>query len=305
MMSDNKTESSDLPDFVVRSAFSDDGNSDSDWLDIASNRESDDNDSVSSVDSDPIGGRPPRQSLSRRSSISVGSSRDGDTDPWDGFTDDEGLVVNHRPADIDCPIMGPVSAGEDEQVGDEQTLRDALDQSMISTLGSSRTSTVHNSLRDLRLSFPDPLTSSSPDGSLSSSYDNVASPDIVEPGHLVDIDQAVESIDTAVAFEEPEHAKEQTLIPTVLTPKQASLLECQHNICLVGASSPLKWEFAEKLIRQAAEQYGFTLVALNRYPVDTVRWMHFTSASGSIQKIVKLSDLTQHQVGRIFSFINV
>ena len=60
--------------------------SDSDWLDISSSKESDDNDSVSSKasDHDEVDYGP----RSRRSSTSLGSSRDGDVEAWEGFAED-------------------------------------------------------------------------------------------------------------------------------------------------------------------------------------------------------------------------
>src|ERR1700720_498273 len=60
--------------------------SDTDWLDISSSKESDDNDSVSSraSDHDETDFGPP----SRRSTISIGSSRDGDVEAWEGFAED-------------------------------------------------------------------------------------------------------------------------------------------------------------------------------------------------------------------------
>lgn len=108
--------------------------SDSDWLDVAG-RVSDDNDSLSS--------RP----LSRRSSLSIGSSHGSQVEAWEGFVDDDAVLQPApRPAD-DIPDIS-----QDDQK--------ALDQSLVGTLSASRTSTAaHSSIRDLRLSFPDPLTS--------------------------------------------------------------------------------------------------------------------------------------------------
>ena len=60
--------------------------SDSDWLDIVSSRESDDNDSISSGLTDH--NEASSSSPSRRSSMSLDSSRDGDMEAWDAFTSD-------------------------------------------------------------------------------------------------------------------------------------------------------------------------------------------------------------------------
>ncbi|KAG8213017.1 hypothetical protein J3R82DRAFT_11408 [Butyriboletus roseoflavus] len=64
-----------------------DSHSDSDWLDIAStDRDSDDNDSIYSSRETDHEDR--FRSRSRRSSLSYGSSRDGDVDAWEGLIDD-------------------------------------------------------------------------------------------------------------------------------------------------------------------------------------------------------------------------
>ncbi|KAJ6531770.1 hypothetical protein B0H19DRAFT_1188471 [Mycena capillaripes] len=141
-----------------------------DWLEISSNQS--DNDSLSSRDSD-IPSMPP----SRRSSMSIGSSVDGQIDAWEGFADDgpEELVP-----DAD-PVVAVFAAAEQAgpRVADEQFVTAALEQSLVGTLSASRSSslgvssTVHNSLRDLRLSFPDPITSSRDE--LNRSYEAVSS----------------------------------------------------------------------------------------------------------------------------------
>ncbi|KAJ7170665.1 hypothetical protein C8R43DRAFT_980380 [Mycena crocata] len=150
--------------------------SDSEWLEISSNQESD-NDSISSRDSDhdDLASVPP----SRRSSMSLGSSVDGEIDAWEGFADDS----------LDDPVAGvhfAVAAGaaaehaaSPDGVSEDQLVAAALEQSMVGTLSASRSSslgvssTVHNSLRDLRLSFPDPLTSSRDE--LNRSYEAISS----------------------------------------------------------------------------------------------------------------------------------
>ena len=74
--------------------------SDSDWQEIASNRASDDEDGFVS-DHDGTLSLPPS---SRRSSISLGSSRGGDVDAWEGIADHD--------ADA-APGAAPVDAHDD------------------------------------------------------------------------------------------------------------------------------------------------------------------------------------------------
>ncbi|KAJ7158778.1 hypothetical protein C8R46DRAFT_1224698 [Mycena filopes] len=142
------------------------------WLEVDSLS---DTDSLSSRDSDRDG-LPP----SRRSSISIGSSVEGEIDAWEGFADD---TPEDTIPDAD-PVVAAFAAAEHAAprpvldsttlVSDEQFVTTALEQSLVGTLSASRSSsTVHNSLRDLRLSFPDPLTSSRDE--LNRSYEAVSS----------------------------------------------------------------------------------------------------------------------------------
>lgn len=98
--------------------------------------------------------------------MSMGSSVDGQIDAWEGFADDspEELVPDADPVVAAVEQAGTVDG--QGSVSDEQLVTAALEQSLVGTLSASRSSslgvssTVHNSLRDLRLSFPDPITSS-------------------------------------------------------------------------------------------------------------------------------------------------
>ncbi|KAI0671759.1 hypothetical protein C8Q78DRAFT_1189589 [Trametes maxima] len=176
--------------------------SDSDWLDIASSRASEDNDSL--VDSDSSDRedlesdyRPP----SRRSLISTDSSREGDIQGWEGIIEDS---ADEAPALATAPISGltdprlthlslsfRAAALSESAVArhtalvdpeEEQRVKDALDQSMVSTLSGSRSNSLNGSVqtsvvhsRDLRLSFPDPLNSPRAK-SLSPSYEDLSVP---------------------------------------------------------------------------------------------------------------------------------
>jgi len=174
-----------------------DSHSDSDWLDISSNPDLDDSDddgSVSLPDSDhPATSATAR---SRRSSISSASSKAGDVEAWEGFvseSDDDvpatGHVSNPHPSlaspATDTPFIDPEA---------DQRATLALEQSLVSTLSSSRSnshpSTVQNSVRDLRLSFPDPLNSSRDEPAVYSTVipeDDSMSEDLDDPKENVDM----------------------------------------------------------------------------------------------------------------------
>ncbi|KAJ7637741.1 hypothetical protein DFH06DRAFT_1478715 [Mycena polygramma] len=143
--------------------------SDSEWLEISSNQS--DNDSLSDSSNSDLPSMPP----SRRSSMSVGSSLDGQIDAWEGFADDS----PDESIPDDLVIADVAAAGQAGPLADEQLVTAALEQSLVGTLSASRSSslgvssTVHNSLRDLRLSFPDPITSSRDE--LNRSYEAVSS----------------------------------------------------------------------------------------------------------------------------------
>ncbi|KAJ8072472.1 hypothetical protein PM082_016031 [Marasmius tenuissimus] len=232
--------------------------SDSDWLDIASNRESDTDDSLDQVDTTSA-------SLSRRSSFSVGSSRDGEVDAWEGFvegvSDDTGsndpnrapspphdneAEHTHNPRDIRA------DAAEDRRV------MVGLEQSLISTLSASRTSslnnsTVHSSLRDLRLSFPDPLTSSNDElnglydcPSVPPPVDEVSSADVT----ITDENNVVTPIEDPGLTPTPEVKHEEE---TVLRANATS------DVVLYGTRSPHRWAFVHDLLTKVAEGSGRVL----------------------------------------------
>lgn len=216
--------------------------SDSDWLDVARNSDTDDNDSLSSADSDH---NESTSSPSRRSSISIGSSRDGEVDAWEGFASDISDEED-SPAELGAPLdlqtddlvatTNRLLVGLDvAEAAEERRVRSALDQSMMSTLGGSRTnshpSTVHNSVRDLKLSFPDPITSSRDE--LNRSYEQVffakeTDSSVTTP----DNDEAVPLV-TASLPEEP-------------------LPQISADIILYGSPSVFKWTFAHDLLRKAS-----------------------------------------------------
>ncbi|KAG6331219.1 hypothetical protein ID866_7868, partial [Astraeus odoratus] len=247
--------------------------SDSDWLDIAgTDRESDDNDSIFSSSRDTDHERPSLRSRSRQSSVSYGSSRDGDIDVWEGMIDDSAdedlpdhVRASSPPPPGPSPAAHPVShpathAHEQTSLDDELREKEGLDQSMVSTLSSSRSSsvhapTVHNSLRDLRLSFPDPI-SSSREELVTSSYEDVgASPDATPPStsdsYVIQTSQQ-HTPDEAPSVPEPASTIQDSL-------PSGAASSSEFNVDLYGLSTPLKWSVIGDLLAKVAQGAGVTI----------------------------------------------
>ncbi|KAG1747211.1 uncharacterized protein EDB91DRAFT_1116983 [Suillus paluster] len=237
--------------------------SDSEWLDVASGRESDSDSIYSSRGTDQ--GRTSSRSRSRRSSISYGSSRDGDVDAWEGLIEDsadEGLVP-----DVVRPSSSPVAfnrssfttlTDEDgDDATEEQRVKEGLDQSMISTLSSSRSSSVHastviTSSRDLRLSFPDPITSSHEELSNTSFED------------ILSLSSGVTFADPDSDVTEPEapdlsHTPESSPAPITIDDAVPALLNSDLNVFLYGSHHSRKWSLVSKLLEKAVRGARLTI----------------------------------------------
>jgi len=252
--------------------------SDSDWLDISSGRDSDDNDSLSDGDSDRD--EISSASRSRRSSISNDSSVGGDVEAWEGFVSDSGdeaadALTGMYPVPLPSALgTEPIAVGfvpssaevTDPALAEEdQRVKEALDQSFVGTLSASRSSTsgiqssTHTSVRDLRLSFPDPLTSSRDE--LSRSYEAVASPtesaasssptddETNSNGNDTDLAASItsSSIPPGISSTTPEVQRHEDVELQVETEERTEL-----DIVLYGSSSEIKWQFVQDLIQKAA-----------------------------------------------------
>ncbi|KXN89107.1 hypothetical protein AN958_06308 [Leucoagaricus sp. SymC.cos] len=252
--------------------------SDSDWLDIAS-RTSDDNDSVSSHDG--LSSRP----LSRRSSISLGSSHESEVEAWEGFVDESGDESALEPG---MCIVRPLRTGASESLptgtipdishdlSDDQRVKEALDQSMVGTLSASRTSTAshssHSSIRDLRLSFPDPLTSSR--DQLNRSYQEV--PDSETLSAANEADTTISLSDSVLSSSE--HEPEPVAITSQghhheVTQQDNNNTNIGLDVVLYGSSSPIKWSFVQGLIQKASHFSGNVVLSTldpNAGPVQTL-----------------------------------
>ncbi|KAF8842118.1 hypothetical protein BDN67DRAFT_1001898 [Paxillus ammoniavirescens] len=258
-----------MPNHTDYSAISEpESLSDSDWLDIATtDRESDENDSICSsrgTDHEHLSLR----SRSRRSSLSCGSSRDGDVDAWEGLIEDsadEGMPDDvpappHVPLVFQAPMSSNLNPTEDTSP-EELRIQEGLDQSMISTLSSSRSSslhasTVHTSSRDLRLSFPDPITSSREE-ILNTSYEDVGSPSdttfsATDPEITVDLLQTEneEMLSASQVLPPQSQDLEATSVPACLGP--------ELKVILYGLSSPFKWSLIDNLLQRVVCGAGLT-----------------------------------------------
>lgn len=253
--------------------------SDSDWLDIPSSRESEDTDSVVGFDSDRELDHYDRPA-SRHSYSSTGSSHHNEIRAWEGLIEDipderhTAARPLTRPTALSCDgahadaAAAPTAHEQDPE--EEQRVKDALDQSMMSTLSSSRSNTLsgsHSSLvrsRELRLSFPDPLTSSRED-SLNASFEAVVPEGDASPA----VDPAADSsphgtddIDVKIALT----AADPGLLPTPAVPDleesgEDALTKPDFYVVLYGASSAIKWSLIDKLLEKLAVGVGLTLTS--------------------------------------------
>jgi len=283
-----------------------DSQSDSDWLDIAStDRDSDDNDSIYSsreTDHEDLA-----RSRSRRSSLSYGSSRDGDVDAWEGLIDDSADEGTGRPSDVLAPNPHVPSLSQhpaefdlnpaQETTPEELRINEGLDQSMISTLSSSRSSslhasTVHNSSRDLRLSFPDPITSSCRE-LLSTSYEEIqrdsdilSSPvdsDVLSDGQQVD-DEEMLSASQMLSTQ-----TQATSTPSASGP--------ELKVFLYGFSTISKWSIVNGLLQKVTHGAGLTITPNLDKLQGSIRQL---TVSGSFEhdrafpRIITVLDRTLH-----------
>ena len=279
------------PYFIQMSEF--DSLSDSEWLDISSGRDSeDDNVSISSQGSnhEEISSIP----HSRRSSISVASSMNSEVEAWEGFVSENGdevapeahleAVIGMYPVPLPSALEPePITAGfipdidqfsaATPEVADEEDRRvkDALDQSFIGTLSASRSSntgghfaSTHTSINDLRLSFPDPLTSSH-NNELSASYQAVSSEESSDSQRSDNDDTHELTIASTISLSPSEDPGLTASTPEVRCHgDQQRFIESdeksQLEIVLYGASSEIKWHFIQELVQKAAGNAGRVLV---------------------------------------------
>ena len=246
--------------------------SDSDWLDIASGQDSEGDESLG----DESEGEPLSQPLSRASSSLSIASSNGGVDAWEGFVEQHN--ASELAANLDLPTgmyTAPLVAAPsteriplglipdivtDQDRAEEELVNEALNQSLVGTLNASRTSTgsaragsSRTSVRDLRLSFPDPLTS--PRDELERSYQEVA----VDEGKTPSEEIALS----------PEGSNEgsgsDSAAPASLTDDDnANTHKVDFEIYLYGASAKFKWTVVQDLLHKIADGAGqFVISALD------------------------------------------
>ncbi|KAH9949910.1 hypothetical protein B0H21DRAFT_725212 [Amylocystis lapponica] len=217
--------------------------SDSDWLDIASSRASEDTDSIAGFDSDPedSDGRP----SSRRSFNSVGSSRDGEIQGWEGLVEDsadESPTQHYRlPSDILPPsarltaLDDATQSPNDEDPAEEQRVKDALDQSMMSTLSSSRSNSLNEYPSPLNIDPPEPNAEA--DTQASGNVSTTSALPLADPGSLT--------------------------IPVIPEEDTSNVVHASISpdfyITLYGSSSSMKWSLVETILEKIAYSAGLSL----------------------------------------------
>ena|ERR1700722_1250457 len=298
-------QSIDSSDYPPSSGISEvDSLSDSDWLDLSSSRESDDNNSISSNSHCGEGDGSP---YSRRSSMSAGSSRDGEIDAWAGLVDQVAFNLSRNlPSTADADVVEPtptayVSAAN-RDVGEDQRVKDALDQSMISTLSASRSSslgapahhsTPQASLRDLRLSFPDPLTSSR--NELDETYE---SPSPSETSFSAsDRDDAIVPCDVKPSLAADTGSVITPAIPQTECPRDHFHTTCYLDVVLYGRSHATQWDFIDNLVEKVAVGgQGHAIILSHKITVGYTRLLcvqGMRQCDGFSSLVVTVTDRTE------------
>lgn len=270
--------------------------SDSDWLDIASGNEDNDHDSLS--DASEGEGEPCSLPLSRTSSsLSIGSSR-GEVEAWEGFVDPnhgEGAATGMYPPPpvvAACAEQTPLELIPDiitdQDEAEDELVKEALDQSLTGTLTASRTSSLSSSghssnqasVRDLRLSFPDPLNS--PPTELERSYEQVSVEEQNAPG-----DKGVANFASSGDAEQ-------------MTPElhEARTKRPDFQIHLYGTSTKHKWTVVGDFLKKVADGSGQDLI--DRFDSSSEKRLVRTAAlrkrnpsSEPLFNVVRIYDRTQ------------
>ncbi|KAH9945169.1 uncharacterized protein BXZ73DRAFT_86712 [Epithele typhae] len=291
--------------------------SDSDWLDISSRAS--DNDSLAGSDvsdREDVDLRSP----SRQSLASISGSHRSEVHVWEGILEDavdetpaaagdehQDLPLSEQSLSFRVAALSEAAVARHSALGDpeeDQRVKDALDQSMVSTLSASRSNSLNSSIthsRDLRLSFPDPLTSSTPSvHDLNPSYE-----DISVPSDADFTPSEGETHTLPVVHEEPAPMAADSvtsLVPVVAHDSAGFQTEIHSSsiidfyIVLYGFSSAMKHRVAHAVLEKlmAATQCGFSSLPSMNVPCD-IR----TTLSGGRRghSIVSIVDRTQKATG--------
>lgn len=278
--------------------------SDSDWLDIASSKASEDNESLDGDDED----RP----LSRISHV---SSTDDSPIAWEGYAeesseDDDELgsspFVPRSAAQVAAVCSSPL-----RETVEDKRVRDALDQSMMSTLSASRSSSFGRSSihtpRDLRLSFPDPISSSR--DTLHKSYENVDSSDFTPPPSSDHNNTLQVSSKSSAPSEDPGSSS----VPEVFSDQDTTsypLLNLHDlHIVLYGFSTQDRWTFIDQLLDRVSRQGHPRNTSEEIAPSVRERKLNFqgdvSEATSRLVAVIDKTGSSDAYVGEILSFSRV
>ena len=224
---------------------------------------------------------------------------DGDVDIWEGLvetTDDEALEEPPEFPLRPSPLSQSSFSLTDVHSAEERRVEDALNQSMVSTLSTSRASSESASgitnhppsrARDLRLSFPDPL-SGSKDDLLRSHEVLCSSPTTVDPPQLSELSDDEEPPNTPIS-----------------SPSYLKLPTAEFEIYLYGTPPQRKWSIIESLLEKWGDALNFTVSKRHsQYKYTSTYWLH---PKGNLHRLslgyaVSVIDNTEAQslVGVIF-----
>lgn len=313
--------------------------SDSDWLDISSRASEDD--SLAGSDSDREDLSSECRSPSRQSLSSFAGSHDGEAQGWEGIVDDDAPATfsppetnaayaqqtlrlsHHQSLSFRMAALSEAAVAQHnfEDPEEEQRVKDGLDQSMMSTLSASRSNSLNASVqtsivhsRDLRLSFPDPLTSSSPRAhSLTPSYEDISAPTDVDP--FASGADAQAPAEPVVKEEQAPPAVDPGSSPMPVVARGAagacaeasSSVAIDFYIVLYGTSSANKYRIAHRLLEKlmAATQCGFSSLPQIDAPRDIRALLRRSRAAHCIISIIDRtqSALSGKEVGRPLSHV--
>lgn len=243
--------------------------SDSDWLDISASEDAGST-GVPESDRDEVDDQP---LSSRRSFSSRSSSRDGDVDIWEGLvesTDDEALEEQAEFSPRPSPLGRSSFTNADGHSAEERRVEDALNQSMVSTLSTSRASSMSASgtsnhppsrARDLRLSFPDPLSSSRDE--------------LIRPAE--EFSSSPTPLDVPQLSELSDDEETSELSPSSLStlPNLPNFPGIEFEIFLYGTPPEHKWTIIENLLEKWAGSLGLTVSGRHpRCNRTSTYWLH-------------------------------
>ena len=257
-------------------------------------------------------------SLSRQPSSSHLSSRDSDaTGPWidpHPTDDDEPVDPFVLPSDSENDLPQEVAPAEEDNP-EEQKVKEALDQSMVSTLSTSRSGSFGRSSmtsprprKDIRLSFPDPIASTTDD--IRRSYeelDAAATRRTRSRRNSHDDQGAVEAAPESESITDLGVSSTQELPPRDAIPSEI-VNAADLFIVLYGFAISDKLNFVDKLLRGHSQGTGLELAEDTQVQppctqVLAVRELRPPNGSSGIPpRVITIIDKTQSLDFRVCPF---